>query len=282
VLGYPRPMRLLFIGDVFAAPGIRAVRRFLREHEGRFDLVVANGENAAGGFGITRAHFEELRRSGVDLVTLGNHAFDQAEAAELLEETPRIIRPATFPNSAPGLGHVTLTARDGSRVTVGQVMGRIFMDAGDDPFAAADAIVDAADDADALVIEMHAEATSEKRVMAYHLAGRATAVLGTHTHVQTADAVIVKGTATITDVGMSGVQHSSIGLRFEEVHTRMVTKRPARYKPATGTATVCAVVVECTGRRAHAIERIQWREPGGDERDHETQAHAASADRARP
>lgn len=273
-------MRVLFIGDVFAAPGIRAVRRYLRSFGDAYDLVIANGENAAGGFGITRAHFEELRRSGVDLVTLGNHTFDQAEAAELLEETPRLIRPATFPVGTPGLGHVTLTARDGTRVTVGQVMGRIFMDAGDDPFAAADAIVEAAGDDDPVLVEMHAEATSEKRVMAYHLEGRATAVLGTHTHVQTADEAIHRGTASITDVGMTGVQRSSIGLRFEEVHTRMTTKRPARFKPASGSATLCGVVLELEGRRAVSIERIRWSEghPDGEGPEEASRASGATPD----
>lgn len=255
-------MRVLFIGDVFATPGIRVVQRYLQAHAAEYDLIVANGENTAGGFGITRKHFQELRTAGVDVVTLGNHAFDQAEAAELLEETPRLIRPATYPVGTPGLGHVSVQARNGARATVGQVMGRVFVEAGDDPFAAADAIVDAAGPEDAVIIEMHAEATSEKKVMAYHLQGRASAVIGTHTHVQTADEIVVDGTASITDVGMSGVQHSSIGLQFEEVHARQLTKRPRRFKPATGSGTLCAVIIEIEGRRAKHIERLQWRANG--------------------
>jgi metallophosphoesterase (TIGR00282 family) len=258
-------MRVLFIGDVFAAPGIRVVQRFLKLHAGDYDLIVANGENAAGGFGITRKHFQELRAAGVDVVTLGNHAFDQAEAAELLEETPRLVRPATYPVGTPGLGHVTLEARDGGRVTVGQVMGRVFLEPGDDPFAAADAIVDATGPNDAVIIEMHAEATSEKKVMAYHLQGRASAVIGTHTHVQTADEVVVNGTASITDAGMSGVQHSAIGLQFDEVHARFLTRRRRRFKAANGVATLCGVVIDIVGRRAAHIERLQWRAPAGDE-----------------
>jgi metallophosphoesterase (TIGR00282 family) len=261
-------MRVLFIGDVFAAPGVRAVQRFLRRHGDEYDLVVANGENVAGGFGITRKHFGELRAAGVDLVTLGNHTFDQAEAAELLEETPRLIRPATYPVGTPGLGSVTLEARDGSRVTIGQVMGRVFMESGDDPFAAASAIVDAVPDDEAVIVEMHAEATSEKKVMAYHLQGRATAVIGSHTHVQTADEVVVAGTASITDVGMTGVQHSSIGMQFDEVLARFTTRRPHRFRPAHGVATLCAVVIEAEGRRALSIRRLQWRdEERGEEGD---------------
>jgi metallophosphoesterase (TIGR00282 family) len=256
-------MRVLFIGDVFAAPGLRAVQRYLRRHGEAYDLVVANGENTAGGFGITRKHFTELRAAGVDVVTLGNHSFDQAEAAELLEETPRLIRPATYPIGTPGLGHVTLQARDGSRVTIGQVMGRVFMEPGDDPFAAADAIVDAVPDDEAVIIEMHGEATSEKKVMAYHLQGRATAVIGSHTHVQTADEIVVAGTASISDVGMTGVQHSSIGMQFDEVQARFLTRRPHRFRPATGPGTLCAVVIEIDGRRARSIERLQWRDDEG-------------------
>ena len=252
-------MRLLFIGDVYGAPGIAAVQGYLQRHLDAFDFVVANGENCAGGFGITRSQFRSLRDAGVDVVTLGNHTFDQAEAAELLEETPRLVRPLTYPRGTPGVGFVTLQARDGTRVTVGQVMGRIFMDPMDDPFEAADAIVEAAGTNEPVIVEVHAEATSEKRVLAYHLEGRASAVIGTHTHVQTADEAIYQGTASITDVGMTGVEHSSIGMRFEEVHHRMRTKRPRRFKPATGTATLCAVALTLQGRKAHAIERIRWR-----------------------
>lgn len=259
-------MRLLFIGDVYGAPGLSVTQAYLRQHRHGYDLIVANGENCAGGFGITRRHFETLRAAGVDVVTLGNHTFDQPEAADLLEETPRLIRPLTYPRGTPGVGFVTLEARDGSRVTVGQVMGRIFMDAMDDPFEAADSIVEAAGDDDPVIVEVHAEATSEKRVLAYHLEGRASAVIGTHTHVQTADEAIHRGTASITDVGMSGVQHSSIGMRFDEVYHRMRTKRPKRFKPATGSGTLCAVAIEIDGRRACSIERIRWSEDAEAER----------------
>jgi metallophosphoesterase (TIGR00282 family) len=256
-------MRLLFIGDVYGAPGLAAVQAYLQRHRNAFDFVVANGENCAGGFGITRAQFRALREAGVDVVTLGNHTFDQPETAELLEETPRLVRPLTYPRGTPGVGFVTVSARDGTRVTVGQVMGRVFMDPMDDPFEAADAIVEAAGPNDPVIVDVHAEATSEKRVLGYHLEGRATAVIGTHTHVQTADEAIHQGTASITDVGMTGVEHSSIGMRFEEVHHRMRTKRPRRFKPATGAATLCAVALTVEGRRAQTIERVRWRAEDG-------------------
>lgn len=252
-------MRVLFIGDVYGAPGLSAAQAYVRLHGHAYDFVIANGENCAGGFGITRATFRALRDAGVDVVTLGNHTFDQAEAAELLEETPRLVRPLTYPRGTPGVGFVTLPARNGARITVGQVMGRLFMDPMDDPFDAADAILDAAGPDEAVVVEVHAEATSEKKVLAHYLEGRASAVIGTHTHVQTADEALYQGTATITDVGMTGVEHSSIGMRFEEVLHRMRTKRPRRFKPATGTATLCAVALTFEGRRARAIERIRWR-----------------------
>jgi len=251
-------MRLLFIGDVYGAPGIAAVQAYLKRHRDAYDFVIANGENCAGGFGITHSHFSALRSAGVDVVTLGNHTFDQAETAQLLEENPRLVRPLTYPRGTPGVGYVTLAARDGTRVTVGQVMGRIFMEPMDDPFEAADAIIAAAGEDEPVVIDVHAEATSEKRVLAFHLEGRASAVIGTHTHVQTADEAIHRGTASITDVGMTGVERSSIGMRFEEVYHRMRTKQPRRFKPATGHATLCAVALTLEGRRATQIERLRW------------------------
>ncbi|MDF1523668.1 MAG: TIGR00282 family metallophosphoesterase [Trueperaceae bacterium] len=255
-------MHVLYIGDVFGAPGLRATHRFLRDRRDDFDVVVANGENAAGGFGITRKHAEQLWGWGVDVITLGNHTFDQADAVDVLESSARIVRPANYPPGTPGLGHTTVTARNGERLTVGQVMGRVFLDQLDDPFVAADAIVEACPPERALLVDVHAEATSEKKVLGYHLRGRASAVIGTHTHVQTADEEIVDGTAYLTDVGMTGVQHSSIGMQFAEVHARFTTKRPHRFRPAVGPATLCAVHLDLNGRRARAIERVQWRDDG--------------------
>lgn len=251
-------MRVLFVGDVFATPGLRAAKAYLEATGDRFDFIVVNGENAAGGFGITRKHFAMLRDAGADVVTLGNHTFDQADAAELLEETQHLIRPLNYPPGTPGLGAATFTARDGSRVTVGQVMGRVFMDPLDDPFRALDELLERVPEEEALVIDIHAEATSEKKVLGWHLAGRASAAIGTHTHVQTADETLLHGTAYITDVGMTGVQSSSIGMAFEEVHHRFTTKTPRRFRPAEGAATVCAVEMELEGRRAHSIRRIRW------------------------
>ncbi len=249
-------MRLLFVGDVFATPGMVAATAFVKERRDAFDLVVVNGENAAGGFGITRRHFEQLVEAGADVVTLGNHAFDQAEALALLEETPRLLRPANMPVGTPGVGSHVYPARGGGRVAVVQVMGRIFMEPLDDPFRAVDDALENVPPGVPVLVDFHAEATSEKKVMLHHLAGRVAALVGTHTHVQTADETIYKGTAYITDVGMTGVQGSSIGMRYEDVFQRLVAKLPRRYRPAEGPATVCAFAVEVEGTRATSVERL--------------------------
>ncbi len=251
-------MRVLFIGDVFATPGMRAALAYLGAVRDDYDFIIVNGENAAGGFGITRRHFEQLRAAGADVVTLGNHAFDQSEVIPLLEETPRLLRAANYPPGTPGLGWSAFEARGGGRIVVAQLMGRVFMDPLDDPYRVADAVLEEAPAGVPVVVDFHAEATSEKKVMGYHLAGRAAAVLGTHTHVTTADEQVFKGTAYITDVGMTGVQGSSIGMAFEEVHSRFVTRLPAKYRPATGSASVSAVALELDGPRAVAITRLRW------------------------
>lgn len=239
------------------------MRAFLDEHRDAYDFIIANGENAAGGFGITRKHFKQIMDAGIDVVTLGNHSFDQKDVLELLEETTRLLRPVNYPPGTPGLGYATFEARNGEAITVAQAMGRVYMDPLDDPFRALDSVVEATPEGQALIVDFHAEATSEKKVMGYHLAGRVSAVIGTHTHVQTADEIITKGTAYLTDVGMTGVQHSSIGMRFEEVHHRFVKKLPARYKPSDKAGTLCAAVLDLEGAKAVGIERLQWNAESG-------------------
>lgn len=229
---------------------------YLRRERPNYDFVIVNGENAAGGFGLTRRHFEQLRAAGADVVTLGNHGFDQTEALEVVEETTRLLRPANYPPGTPGVGAAVYETADGGRVGVVQVMGRVFMEALDDPFRAVDAAIESLPVGVPIIVDMHAEATSEKKVMLHHVAGRVAGLVGTHTHVQTADETLHRGTAYITDVGMTGVQVSSIGMAFDEVHHRMTTKLPRRYKPATGKATVCAVVLEISGTRALGIQRV--------------------------
>ncbi|HKI58360.1 MAG TPA: TIGR00282 family metallophosphoesterase [Trueperaceae bacterium] len=256
-------MRVLFIGDIFSTPGMKVARDYLAQAADEYDFIIANGENAAGGFGITRKHFDQLRNAGVDVVTLGNHGFDQSEALELAEETPRLVRPVNYPPGTPGVGWAVFEARSGERVSVAQAMGRVFMDPLDDPFRALDDVLEGVPEEQAVIVDFHAEATSEKRVMLYHLAGRVSAVIGTHTHVQTADETVFKGTAYITDAGMSGVQASSIGMGFEEVHARFVAKLPRRFRPAGGHGTLNGVVLEIEGRHARSIRRLQWSAPTG-------------------
>jgi metallophosphoesterase (TIGR00282 family) len=253
-------VRVLFIGDIFAKPGLSVTQRFLKAHAASFDFIIANGENAAGGFGITRKHFTAMREAGIDVITLGNHSWDNREVFEIITETPRLLRPLNYPPGTPGLGAATFTARNGERITVVQAMGRIFMDTLDCPFRALDEALAPLPAGEAVVVDFHAEATSEKKAMLYHLQGRVAALIGTHTHVQTADEQIVKGTAYITDVGMTGAQDSAIGLAFEEVHKRFITQLKQRYKPAERAGTLCGVVLTLEGGKAQQIERIQWRE----------------------
>ncbi len=251
-------MRILFIGDIFGSPGRAAVTAFLKRERSGFDLVIANAENTSSGRGLTARHFSELRDAGIDVMTMGNHTWDQKETAELLEESARLIRPANYPPGTPGLGHTIVTARGGGRVAVAQVMGRVFMDPLDDPFRTLDGIRAEVPSEVPLVVDVHAEATSEKKAIAWYLRGRAAAVLGTHTHVQTADEAVHGGTASITDVGLTGVADSAIGMGFEEVHYRFTARRPLRYRPAEGRAAVNAVVIALEGPAAVSIERIWW------------------------
>jgi metallophosphoesterase (TIGR00282 family) len=254
-------VRVLFIGDVFGTPGLSATKAYLTEVRDDFDFIIVNGENVAGGFGITRKHFEGFLAAGADVVTLGNHTWDAQDAHVLLEESPRLIRPLNYPPSAPGLGYTTLPTRSGARLTVVQAMGRIFLPALDCPFRALDALLETLPAGEPVIVDFHAEATSEKKAMGEYLAGRVAGVIGTHTHVQTADELVKRGTAYITDVGMSGVQDSAIGMRFDEVLYRFTSGMPRRYRPAEGPGTVCAVALTLSGTRATEIQRVQWTPP---------------------
>jgi hypothetical protein len=255
-------MRLLFIGDIFGRAGRDIARRAIRalRRSSGIDLVMANVENAAAGFGITREIAETLLADGIDVMTSGNHVWDKKETLDYIALEPRLLRPANFPAAAPGRGR--FVARAGSRGTVAviNVMGRVFMAPNDDPFAAAAREVDAARaDARVIVVDMHAEATSEKVAMGWHLDGRVTAVIGTHTHVQTADErVLPRGTAYITDVGMTGPHDSIIGIDPRAALGRFLTGLPGKFEPATGNPRFQAVIVTAdpSSGRATAIERL--------------------------
>jgi metallophosphoesterase (TIGR00282 family) len=247
-------MRLLFIGDVVGRAGRAAIADHvprLRRELG-LDFVVANGENAAGGFGITEAIAREFHDAGVDCVTLGNHAFDQREALVFIERAPYVLRPLNYPAGTPGRGAWLYETAKGERVLVMNAMGRVFMDALDDPFAAVEkelAACPLGQACDAVVLDIHAEASSEKQAMAHFVDGRVSLVIGTHTHVPTADARILShGTAFQTDAGMTGDYDSVIGMDKEEPIRRFTRKTPgARMEPADGPATLCGIFVETGG-----------------------------------
>ena len=250
-------MNVLFVGDVFGQSGMTVVRRYLRQVRDDYDFVVVNGENAAAGRGITRKLFGQLREAGADVVTLGNHSWDQAEALKLVEETPHLIRPLNYPPGTPGLGSGTFSVRNGERVTVAQVMGRVLMQPLDDPFRAIDRVLTEQPIGANVLVDFHAEATSEKKVMGYHLAGRCSALIGTHTHVQTADQTILSGTGYITDVGMTGPQNSSVGMNFDEVHYRLTSGLPKRFRPSSTPGEIRAVAIVLQEGKTRAIRRIQ-------------------------
>ncbi|MEZ4629667.1 MAG: TIGR00282 family metallophosphoesterase [Deinococcales bacterium] len=252
-------MRLLFIGDIFAAPGYQVTKAFLERYRDDYDGIIANGENVAAGRGINRRYFKGLLEMGVDMVTLGNHAWSSVDALELTNESLKLIRPLNFPAINPGLGHSHFYARTGEKVTVINAIGQVFMDGYNCPFDALDNLLTTLPSQETILVDFHAEATSEKKLMHHHLVGRVSAVIGTHTHVQTADETIKKGTAYITDVGMTGVQDSAIGMDFTAVHQKFVHKYSAeRFKPAEGQAQLCAVSLEINKAKAQHIERIQW------------------------
>ena len=244
-------MRILFIGDVVGRSGRAIVLQRLPGvlADWKLDLVVLNGENSAGGFGITETINREFTDAGVDVVTLGNHSWDQREALVFIERSPRLIRPINYPRGTPGRGATMIEARNGARVLVMNAMARIFMDPLDDPFAAIDRELEACQlkrDADAIVIDFHGEATSEKQAMGHHLDGRVSVVVGTHTHVPTADHQILPGgTAFQSDAGMTGDYDSVIGMVKDEPLSRFLRRIPAtKFEAATGPATLCGLAIE--------------------------------------
>jgi metallophosphoesterase (TIGR00282 family) len=244
-------LRILFVGDVVGRSGRAIVSERLPAliAEWKLDLVVLNGENAAGGFGITETIFNEFLDSGADAVTLGNHAWDQREALVFIERAPKLIRPINYPTGTPGRGAAIIETKTGARVLVINAMGRIFMDPLEDPFTAIDRELCACalkTGADAVVIDFHCEATSEKQSMGHFVDGRASLVVGTHTHAPTADHQILPGgTAFISDVGMTGDYDSVIGMVKTEPLNRFLRRIPSeRFEPAMGPATLCALAVE--------------------------------------
>ena len=252
--------RILFVADVVGQPGRDAVKAIVPalKQELQPHLTVLNGENAAGGFGLTAKIVAELKGAGADVITSGNHVFAQKEFVADLPKLERVLRPANYPPPAPGQGWCTVEVA-GHQVLVMNLIGRIFLDSLDDPFRAADAILSAHPDTRIAFCDMHAEATSEKTAMGWYLDGRVSAVVGTHTHIPTADArVLPKGTAYVTDVGMVGPRDGCIGMDKDVVIQRFLTGVPNRFVVASGPVTFNSVLVniDASTGRATSIQRV--------------------------
>jgi len=257
-------MKILFIGDIVGSPGRQLVADHLADVVAQeyADLVIANGENSAAGFGITPRLAEELLGQGIDVITGGNHIWDRKELLDYIPGEPRLLRPANFPEGTPGWGIYVGTARTGVRYAVITLQGRVFMGSSDDPFRAADRLLATLGaDVKTIVVDFHAETTSEKQALGWYLDGRVSAVLGTHTHVATADERILPGgTAYLTDVGMTGPHDGVIGMDRAAVLRRFLDGLPARFEVATGNAQMNCVWIEVdssTGR-AISIERRRY------------------------
>jgi len=259
-------MNILFIGDIVGRPGRDLVHRGLRglvEHYG-IDLVIANAENSANGFGITRDIGHTLLEWGVDVMTSGNHIWDKKEVLEYIVTEPRLLRPANYPAGVPGRGSYVAQTGDGRAIGVINLMGRVFMVPIDDPFAGALREIEAIRHRTRVIfVDMHAEATSEKIAMGWYLDGKVTAVIGTHTHVQTADdRILPNGTAYLTDAGMTGPHDSIIGMEKEPSLARFLNGMPTKFEPAIGNPRLNGVVIEADEKtgRATKITRISYSE----------------------
>lgn len=256
-------MKVLSIGDIMGEPGRRALSRLLPKLIGQHDIdvVIGNGENVAGGFGITPDLVDELFDLGVSVITTGNHAWDKKEILDVFPREPRLLRPANYPDGVPGRGSHILTTPGGESLGVLHLMGRAFMPTIDCPFQVAKReLARMKERVSAIVVDMHAEATSEKMAMGHFLDGLVTAVVGTHTHVQTADEqMLPKGTAYITDIGMTGHLHSVIGIKKELAIEKFLTGMPRRFEVAGGPTVFCAVLVELDAKigKALSIQRIR-------------------------
>jgi metallophosphoesterase (TIGR00282 family) len=263
-------MRVLFIGDIVGSPGRQIVQDRLADivSQRQIDLVIANGENAASGFGITPRLADELLGMGIEVLTGGNHSWDRKEILEYLPHQPRLLRPGNFPAGVPGTGTYVGVAKNGTKYAVLNLQGRVFLTPIDDPFRKADAeLAKLPADVAFVFVDMHAETTSEKMAMGWYLDGRVTAVVGTHTHVATADEhVLPQGTAYITDVGMTGPHGGVIGMDRDGIIKRFLDGLPARFEVASGDVQMNCVLIEtddagernAAGRlRARSIERLR-------------------------
>ncbi|MBI2805992.1 MAG: YmdB family metallophosphoesterase [Planctomycetes bacterium] len=261
-------MKILFVGDIVGQPGVDAVRSLvpLLITQESLDLVVVNAENVCGGSGLTPRQYRQVRGAGVDLITMGDHIYRRSEILPVLNTEDRICKPANFPRAAPGREWILAPARNGVTVAAFALLGRTFMRPVDCPFQAADRVLaDLKDRAAVILVDMHAEATSDKYLMGHYLKGRVSAVLGTHTHVPTADEQLLGTTAFISDVGMTGPHESILGRRVERVLSHALDFVPAAFDVATGDVRLSGAIVEVDAETGHAlaIRRLQVRMPDG-------------------
>jgi metallophosphoesterase (TIGR00282 family) len=259
-------MRLLFLGDIVGSPGLALVKRavpLLRSKE-QLDLIIANAENTANGAGITPGQYRQLRAAGVDAVTLGDHIFKKFDIADILAAPNEpIVKPANYPTASPGRDHCIALAANGSKVAVLSLIGRTYMKPVDCPFMAVDRVLSTlSPDVKIIVVDIHAEATADKYLMVHHLKGRVTAVLGTHTHVPTADEQILDGTAFQCDVGMCGPHDGILGRRVDRVLPAAITFTPHPFDVATGDVRLCGSIVDVEDKtgKAIGIRRVMWKE----------------------
>lgn len=259
-------MNILVIGDIVGRPGRKAVSSFLSRIKKEYDIMftIANAENAAGGRGLSRKVLDELLNSGIDVLTMGNHVWDNKEIFNFIDDQSRLIRPANYPGYCPGEGCRVFIAGFNMRIAVINASGRVFLSPLDCPFQVVDDIVSKiTDKTDAIIIDFHAEATSEKLAFAHYFDGRVTAVLGTHTHIQTADErILPKGTAYITDLGMTGPLDSILGMDKEQVIKKLLTQRPVRLEVARGPVQLQGVVLKLdeNGKQITKIIRVSYSE----------------------
>ncbi len=256
-------MKVLFIGDIIGKPGRKAIRESLPDlvHKLKIDFVIANAENAAGGFGITKAIGEELLSLGIDVLTSGNHIWDKKEAISYISKENRLLRPANYPVEVPGAGSIVMKTSEGTKIGVLNLAGRVFMSPLDCPFQVAKKELSLLKkETDIVIVDFHAEATSEKSAIGWFLDGEVSAVIGTHTHVQTADErILPKGTAFITDVGMTGPANSIIGVKKEQIINKFLTHIPVRFETAKGEAILSSVMMEINTKTgmSTSIQRLQ-------------------------
>ncbi len=251
-------VKVLFISDIIGRPGRLALKGLLPDlvYELGPDVVIANGENAAGGFGITAEVYTELKALGIDVITSGNHVWDRKDLLEYLDNTTDLLRPGNYPAHTPGRGHTLFTTAGGLRIGVVNIIGRVFMNAVDCPFMVGRTIVEELRrETKIIIMDIHAETTSEKSALAWYFDGSVSAVVGTHTHVQTSDErILPKGTAFITDAGMTGPMDSVIGMKKEKVLEKFITSMPVRFEVAKGDVELQGVFITINPENGHALE----------------------------